>query len=177
MIIGLTGSYGAGKGEVADYLVKNGFEYFSLSDEIREVLMGRGMNPTRDNLISAGNELRAKFGAGYWAERVARKIKKSCVVDSIRNPLEVEVLRRKDSFVLVAITAPAELRFERSKERGGVADDVTMQEFVENEKREMSSDPAKQQLHIVMEMADYKIVNDGTLEELHAKVDKVLEEL
>ena len=43
MIIGLTGKNGSGKGEVAEFLKKRGYTYFSLSDEIREVMKEKKM--------------------------------------------------------------------------------------------------------------------------------------
>ena len=54
-LIGLTGTNGAGKGEVAAYLMKKGYAYVSLSDEIREELRRRGEPITRDSLIAEGN--------------------------------------------------------------------------------------------------------------------------
>ena len=74
MIIGLTGKNGAGKTEVSQYLVSRGFEYHSLSDEIREEVKKRGMEITRDVLTEVGNELRSQFGAGVLAERVLRRL-------------------------------------------------------------------------------------------------------
>jgi dephospho-CoA kinase len=43
MIIGLTGKNGAGKTEVSNYLKSRGFEYFPLSDEIRNEIRVRGL--------------------------------------------------------------------------------------------------------------------------------------
>ena len=55
-LIGLTGTNGAGKGEVASYLEKNGYSYFSLSDVIREVMKKEGIEESRNNLIKKGNQ-------------------------------------------------------------------------------------------------------------------------
>ena len=74
MIIGLTGTNAAGKTEVAEYLRRRGFEYHSLSDEIREEIRSRGQNITREVLIAVGNELRGRFGEG--AIRRASLVKK-----------------------------------------------------------------------------------------------------
>ena len=60
MIIGLTGKNAAGKGEVAEYLKKKGFVYYSLSDVIREEATEKGLEHSRENLINLGNELRKK---------------------------------------------------------------------------------------------------------------------
>ncbi len=75
MIIGLTGRNASGKGEMADYLVKKGFKYFSLSDEIREEIKAEKLEVTRENLIQMGNKLRFQFGAGILAEKILSKLK------------------------------------------------------------------------------------------------------
>ena len=70
MIIGLTGKNGSGKTEVSEYLKSRGFEYHSLSDEIRDEIRRRGLEITREVLIEVGNDLREKFGPGVLAERI-----------------------------------------------------------------------------------------------------------
>jgi len=174
MIVGLTGAYCAGKGEAAAYLAKKGFEYFSCSDEIRSILKEKGVEPGRDAMIKEGNELRKKFGAGYLASRIARKLKKSGVVDSIRNVEEINVLRETGKFILVYIDAPPELRFERAKKRGRAGEGETFEEFMEKENRERSTEINEQQLDLCMEQADYKIMNDSSLEDLHRQIDGVI---
>ena len=69
MIIGLTGTNASGKTSIVRYLIKKRFEYFSLSDVIRDELTLRGMDHSRDNLRRVGNELREKYGAAILAER------------------------------------------------------------------------------------------------------------
>src|SRR5205823_874936 len=97
MLIGLTGRNAAGKGEVARYLQKKSFYYYSLSDAIRDEIRSRGEEPTRDRLIIVGNELRQRYGANVLAERTLAKIEddKHYVIDSIRNPAEVDALLLK----------------------------------------------------------------------------------
>jgi len=174
MIIGLTGSYCAGKGELAAYLVKKGFQYFSLSDEIRLILRERNITESREAMIAVGNELRSKNGPGYFAGVVARKIKGNAVVDSIRNPAEVDVLRKQSGFFLVAVDAPIELRYKRSVSRARSGDVRSFEEFLANEKKEMSSDPSKQQLHLVIGMADENLINDSALKAMYKKIDELV---
>src|SRR5437867_1715864 len=87
MIIGLTGPNAAGKGEVARYLERRGFHYFSLSDEIRGEIRQRGLEISRERLIDVGNELRARFGPAVLAERVLSRTAsdRNYVVDSIED--------------------------------------------------------------------------------------------
>src|SRR5690242_14514104 len=119
MIIGLTGKNAAGKGEVAKFLQARGFHVTSLSAILREELGRRKMDLTRDNLTRVGNELREKHGPGVLAERMLETLGESrnYVIDSFRNPGEVETLRRRADFTLWAVTATPKVRFERIKVR------------------------------------------------------------
>ncbi len=120
MIIGLTGKNGSGKTAVSEYLISRGFEYHSLSDAIREEIRKRGLQITREVLIDVGNELREKFGPGILAERILPNLEsdQNYVIDSIRNPQEVDVLRSRSDFTLLALEAEQATRFERSRRRG-----------------------------------------------------------
>src|SRR6185369_16556827 len=93
-----------------------------------------------------GNELREQGGPGALAERILPRLQPPALVDSIRNPAEVAVLRRLDGFVLIAIDAPVELRFRRSLERARPGDAVTLRDFRAKEQRENSTNPLAQQL-------------------------------
>src|SRR3989344_3037021 len=121
MIIGLTGSYAAGKDTVADFLVKRGFAYYSLSDLLRKELVKQGKLLSRDNLIDKGNELRQNFGAEELARRILDQIKKdgseNVVVVSIRNPEEVKFLKKNSEFEMWFVDAPIKTRYERAKKR------------------------------------------------------------
>ncbi len=180
MIIGLTGKNGAGKTEVSQYLVSRGFEYHSLSDEIRKEVKKRGIEITREVLTEVGNELRNQYGAGVLAERILALLghERNYVVDSIRNPAEVQVLKRRKDFVLMAVQASEAARFERSRLRGREAAPQTLEQFIKEEKRELrSSDPTNQQLIATEQMADMILENNGSLAELHRQLEQRLPSL
>jgi dCMP deaminase len=177
MIIGLTGTNGSGKTEVSAYLKSRGFGLHSLSDEIRAEIRRSGKEITREALIEVGNELREKFGPGILAERILLKLEKdhNYVIDSIRNPYEVEVLKRRKDFILLAVDASEAIRFERTRKRGRENAAQTLEQFIGEEKRELeSANPASQQLRATRRKADIVIKNDGTLEELHRQLDELL---
>ena len=177
MIIGLTGKNGAGKTAVCDYLRKRGFEYASLSDAIRTEIRRRGEEVTREKLIEVGTELREQGGAGILAERILADLEAehNYVIDSIRNPAEVAALRRRPDFTLFALDAVAKIRFERSLSRAREHAATTFEQFMAEEERELASDnPAAQQLLATLALADVTIANNGTVEELHGKLDGIL---
>jgi dephospho-CoA kinase len=170
----LTGTNGAGKGEAAAYLVKKGYAYVSLSGEIREELRRKGKAATRDEMIAAGNALRRRYGADILARRVMKKVKGPTVIDSIRNAGEVAFLRSRGGFILVAVDAPAELRFARVQKRGRAESASTFDEFTAKEKEEMSGGKSGQQLRRCLGLADLTIFNDGTLQSLRRKIKERL---
>src|SRR4030095_6143520 len=180
MIIGLTGENCAGKSTVAEYLMKKGFYYYSLSDIIREEVKAEGKSVTRENLIKKGNELREKFGPGILGAKMAQKVQKdkNYVIDSIRNPAEVEELKKLGRFFLFYITAPADVRFERIKSRGREEDPNTYEAFIQIEKLEMeNAEKTKQNLKGTFVLAYKKIINESEFNELHDKIDRSLSEI
>ena len=173
-LIGLTGTNGSGKGEAAAFFKSHGYACFSLSDIIRDELMEEGRETTRDNLIQKGNELREKFGANILARRVMDRVTGKSIIDSIRNPREVEFFRTQEHFILLAIDAPVEIRYARVQARGRNESASSLQEFIAKEKEEMTQEEKGQQLEACMRMADYRVTNEGSLEEFFKKLEKFL---
>jgi len=179
LILGISGVNGAGKGEVVSYLEARSFYAFSLSDVIREKLSEAGLEETRERMIETGNAIRAEHGAGGLALELADRLlpDRNYVIDSIRHPEEVAVLRSRTSrFQLVWVTADETLRFERMRARGRSGDPESADELRRLEGLELASDdPSAQQLLAVRDVADFTIENDGTIEELHGLVQSILE--
>ncbi len=174
LVVGLTGPNASGKGEVAKFLATHGFSVHSLSDMVRDEATRRGLDHNRDTLIRLGVAMRAEGGPGALARRVLSRLKGRAVVDSIRSPGEVEVLRSLPRFVLLGIDAPQPLRFQRSLLRGRLGDGATLDEFARKEDRENSRTEAGQQLLATLALADIVINNDGTIEALRARAREAL---
>jgi len=178
MIIGLTGKFAAGKGTVADYLKEQGFAYHSCSDVLREELAARGVPESRENLLAIGNELRREGGPSVLARRIAERLRDGGdhIVDSIRNPAEVEALREVEGFFLLGVDADRRVRFERLLARGRQGDPTSFEVFVALEDQEThSTDPTTQRLQATFALADEVVQNDTAVEDLRAAVDAVLE--
>jgi len=180
MIIGLTGRNAAGKGEVAEFLKNQGFIYYSLSDVIRDEITNAGQEVTREKLIEAGRRLRLTRGTGYLARMILKRLEtgQNYVVDSFRNPVEVEVFRTSDSFTLLAVTATPKIRFDRIRERGRESDPRTFEDFSALEKAEADNERDEgQKLTDTEALADHVIENNMGLEELHQAVSRLLQTL
>jgi len=180
MIIGLSGKNASGKGAVTRYLVDKGFEYFSLSDVIRDDLKATGDDATRENMIERGNELRERFGHSILADRIIIRMRpdRNFVIDSIRHSAEVEAFRKLDGFTLFWIESGESVRFDRIRSRAREGDPKTLEEFRDIEKREMEeASEFHQQILRCRELADRVVENDGSMSELHDQLDRYLLEL
>ncbi|HEY5657503.1 MAG TPA: deaminase [Myxococcota bacterium] len=178
MILGVSGLNGAGKGEVVSYLEARSFYGYSLSDVIRDELRDHGLEETRERMIETGNAIRSQLGPGGLALRLVDRLlpDRNYVVDSVRHPEEVAVLRARSSrFKLIWVEAGEAVRLERIRQRGRSGDPTTQEELRQLEERELGSDdPSAQQLLAVRDLADITIENNGALEGLHARVQEML---
>ncbi|MEM2956362.1 MAG: AAA family ATPase [Candidatus Pacearchaeota archaeon] len=182
MIIGLTGTLGAGKSIVAEYLQKKGWVYFSLSHEVREEAKKQGIEITRENLQELGNDMRKKYGNDVLAQRILMKItdpQKNYVIDGIRNPAEIMLFKQLGSFYLIAVDAPKQLRFQRLIARNRESDPKTLYDFMRIDAIDQGKDQTEsgQQTAECMKMADAVLVNDSTLERFWDKISFTVQQL
>ncbi len=181
MIIGITGTNGAGKGTVVEYLVtQKGFKHYSARKFFTEELNLRGLPVNRDTMTEVANDLRTKFGPSYFTEQAIARAEKEggdVVIESIRSVGEAEFLKTHTA-VLWAVDADVQARYERVTRRMSETDMISFDKFVTDEEREWDNeDPTKQNLKKVMKMADAVLTNNGTQEELFAQVEEVLKKI
>lgn len=180
--IGITGTLGAGKGTIVDYLVQNkGFVHYSVRSFITEEIKRRNMPVNRDSMTLVGNDLRAQHTPSYIVEQLYAQAQASgcnCIIESVRTPGEIAALRGKPNFFLFAVDADPKIRYERAVLRGSETDHVSYETFIANEQREMTSeDSNKQNLKVCIEQADFRFDNGGSIEDLHKQVEQVLQQI
>ncbi|HAQ64650.1 MAG TPA: hypothetical protein DCR43_02145 [Bacteroidales bacterium] len=179
IIIGITGTLGAGKGTIVEYLVgKRQFVHYSVRAFLTEEIEQRNLPVNRDTMTMLANELRAAHSPSYVTDQLlirARQCNHHCIIESIRTPGEITSLRRCAQFVLFAVDGDPAIRYERIIRRGSATDSISFETFLSNEQREMqSTDPNHQNLAECIRQADYTFSNNGTLEELHRNIEEVL---
>jgi dephospho-CoA kinase len=179
-IIGLTGTIGAGKGAVVDYLVEHHHaRHYSVRDFLLQEITRRGLEPVRENMSLVANEFRKQYGSAYIIEQLYKQAMiqgdELVILESLRTVAEIALLRNTDHCSIVAVDADRQIRYKRIVSRGSSTDGVTMEEFIADEEKEMqSTDPGRQNLSACIRLADVVIQNDGTLDALHEKIEGFL---
>ena len=181
MIIGITGTIGAGKGTVVEYLKSKGFKHYSSSGILKEILQKRGLPLTRDYMSPLADELAAEYPGGvlYLShERAVAEGAQDYVLEAIHRPSEVEFVRGIGGMVW-GVDAGIQKRYERVIGRAdGAKDDVTLEQFKEQSRREDEGETGTgPNIRAVLASADAVFMNDGTPEELRAQIDRALEQI
>lgn len=179
--LGLVGPIASGKGVIADHLKKLGFDYVSLSDQVRQELLMRNMKITRENLMDVGDEMRKLHGNGYWADRAMSTVQDpshNIIFDSIRNPGEILQFKCIPKFKIIGVDAPIEKRIlwytERARQRG--EDNPDMSAFIQTSVRDRGVGQAEygQQVDECLKMADVVFQNAGKKEDIINELNKYL---
>lgn len=179
IIIGIAGKNGSGKDTAADYLVeKYNAHKLVFSDLLNEALSVFIEKIGREDNAWLSTNLRSRFGDGVLSAGMKKKIDASqsslIVISGFRDMGELTMLRGYPGGILLYVSADIRTRWERITKRAVKADDqVSFDQFV-NEKEKL---PSEQYIEKLGEAADFKVVNDGTREELEEQIDAVMDSL
>lgn len=182
MIIWITWTLGAGKGTISEYLIANkSFKHYSVSDYIVEEIKKRWLEINRDAMYQVWRDLKKRNWADFIVKELYKKAKQewnNAIIESIRSPWEVDWLKELDDFKLISVDADIKTRYDRIKLRGSSKDNVDFETFVANNERERNSDstdPTKINLSKCIQLADFKINNGWSFEELYKQLDQILQ--
>jgi len=176
IILGIVGKISSGKGTVAEYLQnKYNARVFGFSTPIRDTLNRLYIPITRDNMQKMSTILREAFNQDLFSrvimEDVQRDSGKLIAIEGVRRMTDLEHLKSLPNFKLIRIVADEKNRYERLIKRSQNLDDQnkTFEEFLEQEKAE-----SELSIPPVMELAELELDNNGTIEDLHQQIDKVI---
>jgi dephospho-CoA kinase len=158
--------------------------YFSFTDEIKFEARARGMpesEQNRDSLTRLVAEMRRQEGAAVLAKRIAARIRAErtdvCVIEAIRHPAEIALLRAEfgQDFTLAAVVADvcamAQRLVTRARRDESPTARASLQEATRLIERELrGADGAPVDVGRCIEMADMVIENNGTFEDLRRAV-------
>lgn len=183
MIIGITGTLGAGKGTVVEYLKTKGFKHFAVSDTfLAGEARNRGLEPDRITRRNIANEYRAKgptklMEAVYEMARPSIEAGENVIIEPQHTAGEVSFIQSIGGKEL-AVDASLEIRYGRIQKRGSEKDNVNFEQFKQEQEFEMSqTDPNMNNLGAAIAKADHHLTNNGTPDELFLQVEAALKSL
>ncbi|PWW70794.1 hypothetical protein C7212DRAFT_349029, partial [Tuber magnatum] len=207
LIIALVGPVGSGvstSAKLLTELLSTDFSYivpppFKQSDiiasEARRVGMSQipraPLNVYVDQMQTAGNKLREKFGSDYLAEKTIEQIvkfrtakgaiqngkampgRRAYIIDSLKNVEELNLLRKvyRETLCVFGVFAPDEIRQQRLVNAGAKVSDVT--KVIDRDLGEAGT--FGQMTRKVFSLSDFFVCNDQKEEELRRKLKRFLQ--
>lgn len=179
IILGMTGFLAAGKGTVAKYLEeKHGATIYGFSAPLRDILDRLYLEQTRGNMQNLSTDLRNQFGADLLSSVIAKDVSEDMnniiIVDGVRRVTDIKYLSALPAFHLINIEAEQKTRWKRMTKREQNPDDAqkTFEDFQQDELAE-----AEQQIAEVAAAAEYKLDNNGSMEEAEKQIEEILQKI
>lgn len=171
----IVGMCGSGKSIASDYLVSKGFNkvYFGgvTMDKLKEANLE--VNPENEKMMR--EKLRSELGMGAFAIVLLPKIKEcfnngNTVLDGVYSYDEVKILKENFSELkIIAIVCDKFIRYDR----------LSIREVRPLTNEEASARDVAEVENIAkappIAMADYYILNNGTIEEYKTRLEEILE--
>lgn len=178
-ILAVVGLPGAGKTEATQYILsKTNWPKIYFGDVTFDEMKKRGLEINEANERKIREEIRGKLGIGAYAIMLLPKIKElseqsSVLLESMYSWEEYLAIRNEfgDAFKVLAVYAPPQLRIERMKNRPIrplSPEDLVSRDYSQIENLHQAGPIAR---------ADFTIINEGTVDELHKNIDEVLAKL
>lgn len=177
IVLGITGEIAAGKGTAAKYLVeKHKASTHRFSTALRDVAGRMYLDENRENLQKISTMMRENFGDDILSMVIYKDVvndsNEIIAIDGVRRMGDIEFLKQIPEFKLVYMDTSMENRYGRITKRGENVDDntKTFEEFKKDHERE-----AELQIKDLKNQADFVVDNNGSLEQLYAQIDKIIQ--
>lgn len=168
---------GAGKSEVANQFITKGYYHIRFGQITIDEVKKRGLEINETNERLTREEFRKQHGMAAFAILNIPKIEQALlnsnvIVDGLYSWAEYKILKEKyNSLIVVAAYASPQTRYARLEQRSDrpiTKGQAKSRDYAEIENSDKGGPIA---------MADYTIINNGTLEELYQKVDEILKKI
>jgi dephospho-CoA kinase len=176
-IIALVGLAGSGKSTAVEYFTEKGYPKVYFGGVILQAMKDAGIERTADSERKFREEIREKNGKDFVANKIVEQIRHLAdsgqhriIADGLYTWTEFLVLKKAfpGELHLVAIVTPRQLRYRRLSERAirpFTATEAHERDITEIEHLEKGGPIA---------IADHYVINDGSVEELNAKLRNVV---
>ncbi len=176
IVIGLVGLSGTGKSEASRILTEiGGLTIVYFGDVVLTEVRARGLDVVPENERRVREQLRASEGMAVMARRKLPEIRRGLdstgkvLIDGIYSYAELKLLRAEfgDALIIIAIHAAKSVRAARLA--GRPVRPLTRAEMEARDAAEVERLEKAQPIAL----ADYHVVNDGTLEELKSALARL----
>lgn len=179
-ILAFVGLPGAGKSTAVEYFTKKGYPKVYFGGVVFDAMKEEGLEITPENERAFRTRFREEHGKDVVANRIVEQInhlanagQHRIIADGIYTWTEYKVLKKAfpGELILAAIVAPRHLRYRRLSQRP--VRPFTATESYDRDMHEIENLEKGGPIAI----ADHYIVNDGTEDELDAKLDLLAREI
>ena len=179
-IIAFVGLTGSGKSLAVDYVTKKSYPKVYFGGVILDAMTAAGLDHTQENEQPFREELRAREGKDFVANRIIKQIhdliaagQHRIVADGIYTWTEYKAMKSEfpGELNVVAVVTPKHMRHHRLSIRPIrplTETEANQRDWAEIENLEKGGPIA---------IADHFIINDGNLEKFESQIDQVLEQI
>jgi len=181
-ILAVVGMSGSGKSVVVDYLTAQGYPKVYFGGMIYQEMAKRGIERTEDGESEKQfrEMIRKTEGKDWVVKQVISEVKdlagagqKRIILDGVYSWTEYKTLKHEfpGHITFLAVVVDKHLRYDRVAKRPGRAFDINA--IRERDRSEIEN----LEKGGPIAAADYYILNNGTIAEMHQAIDKVLKEV
>ncbi len=179
-IVAFVGLAGSGKSSAVDYLTEKGYPKIYFGGILYKAMEEAGIEITWESQQTFREEIREREGKDFIVKRAVKEARglidagqKRIILDGLYTWSEYKILKHEfpGEITVIAIVTPKHLRKQRMAnrpERPMTSEEVDQRDWAEIENIEKGGPIA---------IADHFIHNEGSLEKLHAEIDKVLDHI
>lgn len=169
----------SGKDTVAEMLYKKGYTKVSMSEDVlKPILKSLKLRPDRLNYIRLSKSLKS-FKPEVLSFLIHNLMNKGqghkYVIPNIMHFQEARFLKRQKDikFILLKVSTDQMTRYERNLQRKDEKDVNDLPKFKNLDLKNLTNTGLKELMHAGLE--DAEIINNGSLEELKMKVEKIIQ--